>query len=105
MTVTIPEKVGVAAGFRFDLSLTWIDTGGARWTWTGETDHTGMAMMRTGDDTPERLSHVYWWSGPLVPAPREITAAERHAAIAAPVPTPRTVAGILRRRRGRGVSA
>ncbi|MER5892360.1 phiSA1p31-related protein [Streptomyces sp. NPDC001876] len=102
MTVIVPEKAGVAAGFEFDLSLTWIDTYGARWTWTGETDSTGMALMQTGDDTPERLSNVYWTYGPLIPVPVKITPAVRRAVLAAqvkPAPSPRKFAAFLRRRR------
>lgn len=106
-TVTI-KPTATAAGCEFDLSLTWIDTYGARWTWTGETDDTGMALMQTGDDTPQTLNHVYWWSGPLIPAPRPVTVADRHAWLTAPActeqdetPTPLTFAGMLGRLRGR----
>lgn len=111
-TVTIPEKVGVAAGFTFDLSRTWIDVYGTRWEWTGTTDSTGQALMRHGGGTPERLSHVYWTFGPLIAAPRPVTVAEQRAVLTAPactsqaeepkpVPTPRTLFGALGRRRGR----
>ncbi|MEV3995773.1 phiSA1p31-related protein [Streptomyces halstedii] len=111
--VTIPEKAAVAAGFTFDLTRTWIDTYGSRWTWTGETDSTGMALMKTGDDTPARLSHVYWTYGPLIAAPLPVTAADRYAVLTAPTctttgrqdstptATPLTFAGILGRIRGR----
>lgn len=102
-TVVIPEKAGVAAGFEFDLSLTWIDSYGARWKWTGKNDSTGMALMQTGDDTPERLSHVYWTYGPLIDEPGPVTAAVQRAVLAAqvkPSPTPVTFAAILKRLRG-----
>lgn len=112
-TVTVPEKVGIAAGFEFDLSREWVDVYGARWSWTGESDATGMPMMRTREDAPERLSQVYWTYGPLIPAPRPVTAADRFAALTAPTcitgakrvkqatATPRTMAGLLGRLRGR----
>ncbi|MFJ8863654.1 phiSA1p31-related protein [Streptomyces sp. NPDC102451] len=112
-TITIPEKLGEVAGFAFDLTLTWIDTYGCRWTWTGETDTVGMPLMQTGDDSPERLSQVYWTYGPLIAAPRPVTGADRRAALTAPTctagdekdeketPTPRAFAALLGRLRGR----
>lgn len=107
-TITI-SPTAYAAGFEFDLDRVWIDTYGARWTWTGETDEAGMALMQTGDDTPQTLSHVYWWSGPLIPEPRPVTHADRYAVLATPLcaepdpstPTPLTFAGLLGRLRGR----
>ncbi|MFJ2701847.1 phiSA1p31-related protein [Streptomyces sp. NPDC087428] len=116
MTTTIPATAE-AAGLVFDLSLTWIDAYGCRWTWTGERDITGTALMQTGDDTPQRLSHVYLTSGPLAPAPRPVTKAEALAAIATPVcaaaearaeeptPTPLAFARVVARLRLRGRSA
>lgn len=109
MKTIIIKRTAVAAGCEFDLSREWIDTYGVRWTWTGETDESGMALMQTGDDTPERLSHVYWTFGPLIPAPRPVTHADRYAALATPscadpdmpAPTPLTFAGLLARLRGR----
>jgi hypothetical protein len=104
------QRTAEAAGFTFDLGLTWIDANGARWIWTGETDETGMALIQTGEDTPERLSHVYWTFGPLIPAPHPVTYADRYAALTAPscaeqdekpTPTPLTFAGLLGRLRGR----
>lgn len=116
-TVTI-KPTDYAAGFDFALERDWIDTYGARWTWTGETDSTGMALMQTGDDTPQTLNHVYWWFGPLAPAPRPVTHADRLAAVTPPVcaaasgdgqeqpkPTPLTFARIANRLRLRGRSA
>ncbi|WP_329615046.1 phiSA1p31-related protein [Streptomyces brevispora] len=112
-TVTITENpAAAAAGFMYDLSLTWIDVYGCRWTWTGERDATGMALMQTGTDAPERLSHVYWMSGPLTPASRPVTNADRYAAFTAlpctgpaehdkPTSTSHTLAGVLERLRGR----
>lgn len=105
-----------AGKVELDLDRAQHDVFGHRWTWTGTTDETGMAMMETGDDTDLpaalRLSFVYEMFGPLIPAPRPVTAADRRAALttpictspsqqAAPVPTPRTVAGLLGRLRGR----
>lgn len=112
MKTTTIKATAYAAGCEFDLSRMWIDTYGARWTWTGETDETGMALMQTGEDTPERLSHVYWTFGPLIPAPRPVTYADRYAVLTAPscagqdekpTPTPLTFAGLLGRLRGRSV--
>lgn len=117
MTTTTIATTAEAAGFEFDLSLTWIDVYGCRWTWTGESDTTGMALMQTGDGTPQRLSHVYWTSGPLRPASRLVTHADRLAAVTVPActvaeaksqepkPTPLTFARITNRSRLRGRSA
>lgn len=118
MTTITVKPTAYAAGFEFDLALTWIDTYGARWTWTGETDETGMALMQTGDDTPQTLSHVYWWFGPLAAAPRPVTHADRLTAVTTPAcaaadsddqeqpkPTPLTFARLANRLRLRGRSA
>ncbi|MFJ3085028.1 phiSA1p31-related protein [Streptomyces sp. NPDC086838] len=103
--------------FVIDLSREQIDVYGTRWSWTGDTDTDGTPFMRTGDDTPQRLSHVHWTAGPLIPAPRPVTRAEALAAIAvpactaaeaqagAPSPTPLTFARFANRLRLRGRSA
>lgn len=103
--------------FVIDLDREQIDVYGARWSWTGDTDHDGTPLMQTGDDTPQRLSHVHWTSGPLIPVPRPVTRAEALAAIAAPdctpaeaksaepPATPLTFARIVNRLRLRGGSA
>ncbi|MGW1127493.1 phiSA1p31-related protein [Streptomyces sp. NPDC002526] len=103
--------------FVIDLDREQIDVYGARWSWTGDTDNDGTPLMQTGTDTPQRLSHVHWTSGPLIPAPRPVTHAEALAAIAtpactaaeakaqAPAPTPLTFARFANRLRLRGWSA
>ncbi|MGW2591988.1 phiSA1p31-related protein [Streptomyces sp. NPDC001515] len=112
MTTVIIPAIVEAAGITYDLSHDLIDVYGCRWTWTGGTDSTGMALMRTGDDPAQRLTYVYWTYGPLIPAPRPITYADRYAALTAPScaapaepataePTPLTFAGLLARLRGR----
>ncbi|MFG2589090.1 phiSA1p31-related protein [Streptomyces sp. NPDC048438] len=115
MTTTTFETLS-AGQVDLDLDRAQDDVFGHRWTWTGVMDETGMAMMETGDDTDLpatlRLSFVYEMFGPLIPAPRPVTAADRRAALtrpacttpshqAEPVPTPRTFAGLLGRLRGR----
>lgn len=110
MTTTTIPATAEAAGAVFDLSREWIDVYGCRWAWTGGTDHDGMALMQTGSDTPQRLSHVYWTSGPLIPAPAPISHADRVAAVEVPAcaaadaklleptPTPLTLARVVGRR-------
>ncbi|MFG3140797.1 phiSA1p31-related protein [Streptomyces sp. NPDC048211] len=108
---TIIERTAEAAGFTFDLSLTWIDTYGDRWTWTGDTDESGMAVMQRSEGSPRRLSYVYWTFGPLIPAPHPVTYADRRAALTATSctapdeqdekATPLTLAGLLGRLRRR----
>ena len=101
-----PLKSWVLDGTEFDLSRTWIDVYGARWDWTGLTASDGEPLMQHGADAPMALSLVYWTYGPLIPAPRPVTPAERYAAITAcptkaETPTPRTVAVFLKRLRRR----
>lgn len=103
---TIPETPA-ASGVTVDLDRRQIDAYGRGWTWTNTMDHTGMPLVQTGGDTPERLSHVWLMHGPLFPAPRPVTPAELRAVISAcPAqdeawPTPRTVALTLQRLRRR----
>lgn len=116
MTSLTIKATAEAAGLVFDLSLTWIDVYGCRWSWTGGTDHDGMALMQTGSDTPQRLSHVYWTSGPLTPALARVTHTEALAAVTVPActvaeakgqepkPTPLAFARIANRLRLRGRS-
>lgn len=105
----------------FDLTRTWIDVYGARWEWTGHWQPTLLRdgttssepLMQCGEDTPMGLSLVYETYGPLIPAPRPVTAADRYAVLAAPLcahgdeqdakttATPLTLAGLLGRLRGR----
>lgn len=107
LTIAATGQTAEAAGLSFDLSLTWIDVDGSRWIWTGETDHTGMALMQTGKNAPERLSQVYWTYGPLTPALPPVTPADlRDVFNVCPAqdetwPTPRTVAVVLQRLRRR----
>ncbi|MGW1182999.1 phiSA1p31-related protein [Streptomyces drozdowiczii] len=103
--------------FVIDLDREQIDVYGTRWSWTGEADTDGTPIMRTGDDTPQRLTHVHWTAGPLIPVPRPVTRAEALAAIAvpactaaeakaaAPAPTPLTFARVVNRLHMRGRSA
>ncbi|MFS0695861.1 phiSA1p31-related protein [Streptomyces nitrosporeus] len=106
-THTIP-RTAQAAGITYDLDRDLIDVYGARWTWTGTTDTDGTPFVQTGDDTPQRLTHVYWTDGPLIPAPLPVTYADRHAAFTTPAcaatvssATPHTVAALLGRFRRR----
>ncbi|MFE2021341.1 phiSA1p31-related protein [Streptomyces sp. NPDC059499] len=125
--MTTTPQSWVLDGTEFDLTRTWIDVYGRHWEWTGGWDQTVRPngtevtepLMRCDGHTPIVLSLVYDTYGPLIPAPRETTHAERCAALAVPVgddqadedqavtpkPTPRTFAAILRRLRGRGVPA
>ncbi|MFJ8883645.1 phiSA1p31-related protein [Streptomyces sp. NPDC102402] len=122
--MTATPQDWVLDGVPFDLTRTWIDVYGSRWHWNGTWGQTILPngtsatepLMQCDGHTPMVLSLVYGTYGPLIPAPRETTHAERCAAIAPPViadqddedqavPTPRTFAAILRRLRGRGVSA
>lgn len=108
MTTTPKLTSWVLDGTEFDLSRTWIDVYGGRWDWTGLTAGDGEPLMQHGTHQPMALSLVYWTYGPLIPAPRAVTQAERYAAITAcpaeaetPAPTPRTFAVILNRLRRR----
>lgn len=101
-TYTLPETT-VAGGLAVDLSRPLIAADGSRWSWAGARDETGMPLVQTSGGAPERLSLVYALRGPLIPAPRAVTAADRHAVLTAPArpgphdPTPRTVAQLLSR--------
>lgn len=120
--MTTTSQTWVLDGTEFDLSRTWIDVYGSRWEWTKEWGPTVRPngtevtepLMRCDGHTPMVLSLVYDTYGPLIPAPRKTTHAERYAALAVPVditpadedqaavpPTPRTFATLLRRLSGR----
>lgn len=112
MTTATVAPTADAVGFTFDLSRTWIDVYGSRWAWTDERDSDGMPLMQRDGDAPERLAHVCMTYGPLIPVPLPPTAAEVRAALTAPacssetegsvpVVTPRTLARLLGRLRGR----
>ncbi|MFC8859293.1 phiSA1p31-related protein [[Kitasatospora] papulosa] len=99
---TLPQST-VAGGLAVDLDRPLIAADDSRWTWTGTRDATGMPLVRNGDSAPVRLSLVYAIRGPLIAAPRPVSAADRHAALTAFTrpgphdPTPRTVAQLLTR--------
>ncbi|MFE4691713.1 phiSA1p31-related protein [Streptomyces sp. NPDC056749] len=102
-TYTLPENT-VAGGMVVDLDRPLTAVDGSRWTWTGTRDTTGMPLVQTTDGTPAaRLSLVYAMRGPLLAAPRTVTAADQKAALTAFTrpgphdPTPRTVAHLLNR--------
>ncbi|MEW2635982.1 phiSA1p31-related protein [Streptomyces sp. NPDC048389] len=72
----------------FDLTRAWIDLLGHRWEWTGDTAETGEPLLRSRDeryglDDTLPLSAVYVAYAPLIPAPRDVTPAERIAALTA----------------------
>ncbi|MEV6477660.1 phiSA1p31-related protein [Streptomyces sp. NPDC051657] len=103
---TTPLKVWLLDGVEIDLTRTQIDVYGGRWTWTGSSTENGEPFMQCGDDAPLPLSEVYATYGPLIPAPRAVTHADRHAAFTAcpaeltteeKQPTPSTFAALLGR--------
>lgn len=113
---TIPEESGMGSGVTIDLSRVQGDVLGWYWTWTGVMDEHGMPLMHTESDAADlRLCFLYDLFGPLIPAPRPVTAEERYTVLAAPActgptpaaqgvkvrPTPRVMAGLLGRLRGR----
>lgn len=85
---TLPMTTWVHDGFTFDLTHAWIDCFGNRWEWTGETDAAGPLMLAVTEHpdckrSPLPLAEVYATFGPLIPAPRDVTHAERLAALTA----------------------
>ncbi|MFE0243295.1 phiSA1p31-related protein [[Kitasatospora] papulosa] len=92
-TYTLPQST-VAGGLAVDLDRPLIAADDSRWTWTGSRDNTGMPLVQTAEGAPVRLSLVYAIRGPLIAAPRPVSAAERHAALTA---FTRTVAQLLSR--------
>ncbi|MFC9247788.1 phiSA1p31-related protein [Streptomyces sp. NPDC057136] len=114
---TTPQTTWVLDGTVFDLTRTWIDVYGARWTWIGSWEpvvgpggaSVDEPLMQRGEDTPMVLSLVYSIYGPLIPEPRPATSAELRSAITAchgpalaqQQPTPRTFAVFLQRLRRR----
>ncbi|MER7696205.1 phiSA1p31-related protein [Streptomyces sp. NPDC096095] len=80
---TTPLTVWLLDGVEIDLTRTQLDVDGGRWDWTGTTTETGEPLMRCGDTAPLPLSEVYATYGPLIPAPRPVTHADRLAAYTA----------------------
>lgn len=88
---TEPLASWVHDGFAFDLTRAWIDLLGHHWEFTGDTDDAGEPLLRSRDTrlgSPPRvlddtlpLPTLYAAYGPLIPAPREITHADRVAAV------------------------
>ncbi|MFE1731624.1 phiSA1p31-related protein [Streptomyces bacillaris] len=101
-------------GVLIDLTRTQLDVYGGRWDFTGATTPEGEPLMQSGEDKPLPLPEVYAVYGPLIPAARPVTHAERLAAITVcpaktetdtkVAPSPSTFAAILGRLRRRATA-
>ncbi|MFL3869182.1 phiSA1p31-related protein [Streptomyces griseobrunneus] len=75
----------VHEGIEFDLTLTYADTTGVEWNWTGEQIN-GVPLMAQkqappGCDTPWKLTDLYWELGPLIAISSRPTVAQYRAAV------------------------
>lgn len=75
----------VHEGIEFDLTLTYADTTGVEWNWTGE-QADGVPLMAQkeappGCDTPWKFTDLYWELGPLIAISPRPTVAQYRAAV------------------------
>ncbi|MBH0242076.1 phiSA1p31-related protein [Streptomyces cavourensis] len=75
----------VHEGIEFDLTLTYADTTGVEWNWTGEQIN-GVPLMAQkeappGCDTPWKFTDLYWELGPLIAISSRPTVAQYRAAV------------------------
>ncbi|MEV5619463.1 phiSA1p31-related protein [Streptomyces bacillaris] len=75
----------VHEGIEFDLTLTYADTTGVEWNWTGE-QADGVPLMAQkeappGCDTPWKFTDLYWELGPLIAISSRPTVAQYRAAV------------------------
>lgn len=78
------SEIFTLEGIEFDLALTYADTTGVEWVWTGE-QADGVPLMAQkqapgGCGTPWKLTDLYWELGPLIkvhdrPSPADFRAA------------------------------